>query len=157
QSYPVFEYMREEFTPMGDLAAWWITSTSSGQGEGARNLRVSFVTPNLFGVLGVRPWAGRLFGAEDWTPQGEPAVILFKDFAVRQFGSASAAMARTLTMGGNVHTVIGVPPPGYVGVQRRCVDVFVTMQSGVGGVFGENWRTNKEMRWLQVVVERTPE
>lgn len=154
QSYPVFERMREKFAPMGDLAAWWVTSTSSGEGDAARSLEVSFVTPNLFHVLGVRPWAGRLFDAADWTPQGDPGVVVTHTFAVSRFGTAAAALGAKLPIGDAVFTVIGVTPPGFVGATLRTVDAFVTMQSGVGAAAGENWRTNSGMRWLQIVAQR---
>ncbi len=156
QSYPVFEYMRSRLARTTDLAAWWISSSTSGRGAEARQLEVSFVTPNFFDVLGVRPWAGRAFGQEDWTGSGEPAAVLTHAFAVDRFGSPSAAIGQTLPVNGTVHTVIGVAPPGFLGPVLRPVDLFITMQQGVGQQVGREWATNKNMRWLQMVARRAP-
>ncbi len=156
QSYPASEQMRAAFTPMGDLAAWWTRSASSGRGAQARKLDVGYVTPNLFNLLGVRAWSGRAFDAADWMEGGEPSVVLTHGFATREFGVAAAAVGKTLPIGDTTYTVIGVTPPGFTGATLRHVDAFVTMQSAVGAAMGENWRTNTNMRWLQVVARRAP-
>lgn len=161
QSFPAYESMRRGFQPMGDLAAWWVTSVSSGTGPTARNLEVSFVTPNLFDLLGARPWTGRLFDVGAWEAEAVPTVVLTHAFASANFGAPSSSIGRSVTIGQRAHIVIGVTPPGFVGADLRPVDLFVTMPTAVADRIGESWRTKVNSRWLQVVARRdsgvTPE
>ncbi len=156
QSYPVFEYLRSRLSRTAEVAAWWISSSTSGRGAEARALEVSFVTPNFFDVLGVRAWAGRTFAPDDWTGEGEPTAVLTHPLAVDRFGAAAAALGKTIPVNGTLHTVIGVAPPGFVGPVLRPVDLFITMQHGVGRQVGANWASTPNMRWLQMVVRRAP-
>jgi len=156
RSYPMFEYMRARFAPSGDLAAWWVTSLSSGRGAEARKLEVNLVTPNFLGLVGVQPWAGRLFDAGEWKQAGEPGAVLTYAFAASLYGDPRAALGKHLSIGNTTHTVIGVTPPGFVGANLRPVDAFVTMQTGAAEVLGKDWYSNKNMHWLQVVARKNP-
>ncbi|MCC6930049.1 MAG: ABC transporter permease [Gemmatimonadaceae bacterium] len=155
QSYPVFAEMRRRLGAGTELAAWWTSPATSGHGADARSIEVNYVTPNFFDVLGVGPWQGRVFGNGDWKAEGEPGVVLTNSFAMSRFGSGAAAIGKTLEIDGGTFTVIGIAPPGFVGPILRHVDLFATMQSGVERI-GANWETNRDMRWLQMVVRRAP-
>ena len=156
QSYPVFDIMRRRLASTSDLAAWWTTSATSGRGAEAKSLEVSYVTPNFFDILGVRPWRGRLFGAADWKGEGETGVVLTHTLALSRFGSPEEAVGKTISINNADRTIIGVAPPGFIGPILRQVDLFVTMREGVGEQVGKEWETNKNMRWLQMVARRAP-
>jgi predicted permease len=70
------------------------------------------VTANLFDVLGVRPAAGRWFGAEHASVGGPGAVILSHDLWVRRFRSDPGVIGRTLKFGEDSREVVGVLPAG---------------------------------------------
>ena len=154
QSYPAYERMREQTANSGDLAAWWSASTSSGEGGDARKVQVVFVTPNLFPILGVRAWGGRLFDPAQWDAEPVPTAVLTHSFATATYGDAAAAIGKTIPIGGTTYTITGVTPPGFVGADLRKVDIFLTMPTAVSAVIGKSWRTNRNMRWLQVVSRR---
>ncbi len=156
QSYPAFELLRQEFSPKGDLAAWWQAQASSGEGANARKLQLTFVTPNYFSLLGVKAWAGRLFDTTAWDPQPVPTAIASYEFAASAYGDPSAAIGKTLPIGPTTFTISGIAPPGFVGADLRKSDVFVTMASAVGATVGTDWRTTPNMRWLQMVARRAP-
>lgn len=156
QSYPVFDQLRTQFARFGDLAAWWVTTSSSGRGATARKLEVSYVTPNFLPLLGVRPWAGRFFDAADWEMQGEPTIVVTNAFAASTFGSPAASLGKSVPIGRKSYTVVGVTPPGFVGPDLRPVDVFVSMPTGIGEMIGKEWKTNKNSRWLRIVMQRAP-
>jgi len=156
QSYPVFDHMRRRLAPTTELAAWWTSSATTGRGAEAQSLEVSYVTPNFFELLGVRPWRGRVFGEGDWKPVGESGVVLTHALAQSRFGSPEGAIGKTITIDNADRTIVGVTPPGFIGPILRQVDAFVTMREGVAGPMGENWESNRNMRWLQMVARRAP-
>ncbi len=156
QSYPAFEMLRRELASKGDLAAWWQAQASSGEGADARKLRVTFVTPNYFSLLGVNAWSGRLFDTAQWEAEPVPTAVVSYEYASATYGNPSAAIGKTFPIGPKTYTVAGVAPPGFVGADLRKTDVFVTMATGVGATIGDNWRTTANMRWLQIVARRAP-
>lgn len=155
QSYPAFERLRETFASAGDVAAWWAMPSSSGEGSEARRLQVLFVTPNFFPLLGVRAWAGHLFDSTQWDAEPVPTAVVTHAFASSNYGDPSAAIGKTIQIGGATYTVTGVAPPGFVGAELNRVDVFLTIPSAVGSII-KTWRTNRNMRWLVMVTKRHP-
>lgn len=74
---------------------------------------VATVSGNFFEVLGVLPVVGRGFD-----PTLDPAfpgreVVLSADAAIRFFGTAPAALGRTVVVDDRVHDVVGVMPPSF--------------------------------------------
>jgi predicted permease len=81
--------------------------------EGAQQLDVARVTPNLFTFLGVAPLLGRAAGAEDVRP-GAPAVtVLSHKLWVAQFNADPGVLGRSLLLNGAPYIVIGVMPPRF--------------------------------------------
>jgi len=62
-------------------------------------------TGNYFQVLGLRPAAGRFFTTDD-----EPAVVLGFRLWQSRFGGSTDAIGRTVHLGGQPFTVVGVAP-----------------------------------------------
>ena len=83
------------------------------------------VSVNYFDVLGVRLLAGRTFRAEeDRTPGGEPLVVLSERRARDFFGSAEAAVGRTVLVNSVPFTVIGVAPGSFAGTDAESHEDF---------------------------------
>jgi putative ABC transport system permease protein len=88
-------------------------------------IRVGAATPNLFRVLGARILVGRDFVEDDATPQPQaqpgqappqplPAIaIISHEFWLRRFGGDSAAVGRTIDLGGGRAQIVGVLSPGF--------------------------------------------
>jgi predicted permease len=68
------------------------------------------VTPSFFPVFDVTPLRGRLPGERD----ANRSVLVGESFARRQFGSADAALGKTLTFDNNVLEIVGVMPETFV-------------------------------------------
>lgn len=67
---------------------------------------------NLFAVLGAHPALGRGFSAEE--SAGGAEVVVLSDALWRQeFGADPGVLGRTVRMGGNARTVVGVMPSGF--------------------------------------------
>ena len=86
--------------------------TLNGDGDGfAERVKVSDVTPEVFGVLGVPAALGRTFTAAD-VGAGRLAVISDSLWRTR-FGAARDAVGRTVRLNDEPFTVLGVMPPGF--------------------------------------------
>jgi putative ABC transport system permease protein len=82
--------------------------TISGSGEPAR-VRAQRVTAGYFEMLGVTPQAGRTFTTAE---ERERVVLISHGLARRRFGGSGAAVGAGMTLDGQIHTVLGVLPPG---------------------------------------------
>ena len=72
---------------------------------------VQLVTPDFFGVFGVRPFRGRV-----WTEAEErrPLAVVSHAWAVGQFGDADSAIGKTIEAVGQATEIVGVATPGFV-------------------------------------------
>ena len=86
------------------------------------------MTVNFFGVLGVSPFQGRLFDESDARPGAAGTLVVSHAFAVREFGSAPAAIGQTVSMR-TPFTVIGVLPPGFR--YMTAADVYLLLEPQV--------------------------
>jgi len=83
--------------------------TAGGMDRG----RAVIVSPEFFSVLGVRPALGRTFLAEETRVGSERVVMLSHSHWQRWFNGDPAAIGKTLTVDGEVHTVVGVLPADF--------------------------------------------
>ena len=108
-SLPNFVSWRERSKAM-DLAAFQSGGvTILGYGD---PIRVSSLTatPEFFSVLGVRPRAGRLFLPADAALNAPRVALVAEGLWARQFGNDPAILGRSVTIGGNATTIVGVLP-----------------------------------------------
>ena len=82
------------------------------QGE-ARQIHGLQVSPNLFGVLGVSPILGRVFGPETAQPGRHRVVMLSHALWRDAFGGDPSIAGRRIDLGGAVYEVAGVMPPWF--------------------------------------------
>lgn len=71
------------------------------------------VSPNFFHVLGVQPILGRDFTPEEATKGHNNVVVLTWDGWQKLFNGDPEVIGKTLRMGGEANTVIGVLPRGF--------------------------------------------
>ena len=115
-TYPLYRAIREREQAFTTLAAWSgdrLNLASGGKAEWAQTI---WVSGNLFPMLEMRPWVGRLIGpADDHPGCGSPGVVLSYGFWQQHFG-AGRALGNTLRVEGHPFPVIGVTPPGFFGL-----------------------------------------
>ena len=87
-------------------------SNLTGMGDPAE-VPVQGATPNLFPLLGVEPILGRGFTPEDAAQNAPPVVVLSYPFWQSRFGGDPGVVGKTLTLGGETATVVGVMPAGF--------------------------------------------
>ena len=107
-----------------DLAGIAQNPLVAGEGEDAREIRGSLVSPNFFAMLGVRPHLGRFI---DTGEPGTHEVVLGFDWWRNAYGSDSAVIGRTLRLGTDRFTIIGVAPPGFTGVDLSPTDAWLSV------------------------------
>jgi putative ABC transport system permease protein len=100
-----------------------------------------YYSGNVFGVFGLQPALGRLFGpADDRTPGGHPIVVLSFDYWQRRFGGDPQVIGSPLRFGGQILEVIGVAPEGFTGTEPgRAADAFVPALMNVEPLDKPGW------------------
>ena len=84
----------------------------SGGSEPVR-VNVSAVSSGFFRVLGVEPFRGRDFAAEEQRPHGAPAAIVSHIYWQRYLGGRTDLSNLRLRMEGAVYPLVGVMPAGF--------------------------------------------
>jgi putative ABC transport system permease protein len=111
-SYETFANLLRAHPPRSLDAIAGYTSGGKALGTGGEPLLVigGVVSPNLFGLLRVKPLLGRLFTADDDRLGAAPVVLLSHDLWSQQFGSDPAMIGKAVKLSDTHYTVIGVMP-----------------------------------------------
>jgi predicted permease len=115
-SYPNYKDYRDRNHAMEGLAASATSavSLSSGKPEEATG---DLVSGNYFDVLGVKPFAGRFFRAEeDNVASAYPVVVLSYALWNSRFGGDPQIIGKSIELNGMGFTVIGIAPPEFTGI-----------------------------------------
>jgi len=88
------------------------TADLTGNGETVR-LDAGTISAGLFEMLGVAPVLGRTFTTEEDKLGGAPVVILSDSLWRRRFGGDPQVIGRSITLGGQSRTVVGIMPYGF--------------------------------------------
>jgi len=99
------------------------------------------VTSGMFATLGKQPILGRAFTAEEEKAGAPGVVLLGEGFWERRFGRDPGVLGRTLTLGGEPFTVIGVMP-GSMHASWRNTEVFTPLLRLEDRLGGETNRGN---------------
>ena len=111
-SAPDFMSVREENRVFEQVDAF-VTGTYTLLGVGEpREVRRTSVSDGLIPMLGVRVGIGRAFAPEENQPGRNGVTILDHGFWQREFGSDPSVLGRSLLVGGERYTVVGVLAPG---------------------------------------------
>jgi putative ABC transport system permease protein len=112
------------------------------------------VDPELLGVLGATPVAGRLLTAAD---AGRPHALISHRLWNAYFGGSSEAIGRSFELSGRTITIVGVLPPGF--------DFEMPMSNGATVASNDIWTaldpneplaTNRSISTYQAVVKLGP-
>jgi predicted permease len=110
---PNFDDFREQNNTFAELAEYaFLPSPVSGGSEPAR-VTIAEVTGGFFEALGVEPFRGRVFAAEEQRLHGAPAAIVSYGYWRRYLAGAADLSAFHLRLEGAVYPVIAVMPQGF--------------------------------------------
>src|SRR5262245_49498866 len=87
------------------------------EGGGSEGMFTELVTGNYFSTLGLTPARGRFFAPEEDSTPGTHAVAVMNHGTWQtRFGGKDDTIGKTLRLNNVVFTVIGIAPPGFIGV-----------------------------------------
>ncbi len=140
-AYPAFELMRDAAKGQADLIAvapaerYDLTYRSDEEMEKAQ---VEYVSGSMFGVLGLRPAAGRVLTANDDVKAGaHPYAVITYDYWTRRFGRDASVVGRRFRLGSaaqfasadsvvDSYEIVGVVDRPFTGIEPGLVsDIFL--------------------------------
>jgi predicted permease len=119
-SYPEYTAMRDRAKSFDGLVAFNSFSTGvAASRDAVPTLKLGImVSANFFDALGLRPKPGRGFRTEEGTVPGRDAVIVLGHRIWQgQFGGDPGILGRHVFLSGMPFTVVGVAPPGFLGLE----------------------------------------
>ena len=150
-NYPLFRALRDHAEGFTDVTATYDLQLPIGRGESAQSADGMAVTGNYFALLGVTSLLGRVIRPEDCLePVGNSVVVLSHDYWQSHFAGDPRAIGRTLDIGDRKFTIIGVTPPGFVGLGIDGPDMWVPM-TAAGSMLGvRSYLTSGGGSWLVI-------
>ncbi|HYU32949.1 MAG TPA: ABC transporter permease [Thermoanaerobaculia bacterium] len=111
-SFPQYLDWKRDTEVFADLGTYWKTTYAlTGTGE-PELLQVGRMSANVPRMLGVVPRVGRLFTPAEDLPGTDRVIMLSEALWRRRFGGDPHILGRTVTLGEEPYTVIGIIPPG---------------------------------------------
>jgi putative ABC transport system permease protein len=104
----------KQSTAFSHLAAFDLGNRNISGGDVPERVFTALLLDDLFPVIGMRPALGRGFTREELGPQGPPAAIISHRLWQSRFGGDPAILGRSIKIGGQSASVVGVMPPGLV-------------------------------------------
>jgi len=115
--YPMLRVFEKEQTSFRELSGWSADMVQMKDREGAiRSYVAGLVSGNAFGLLGLRPYRGRLIAPYDDVkggPSGGWPVVLSYGFWKDFYGSAEDIVGKQITISDVPLTVVGVYATGF--------------------------------------------
>lgn len=104
-----------------------VTQGSAGLslgGDHPRQISVLSATPNLLGVLGVKPVIGRDFDASERNQRAAPVAIITYQLWISTFGGELQVIGKTLKLDGKSKQIVGVLPETFRFPKRSVLRTF---------------------------------
>lgn len=117
-SVPNFRDLASSTGSLSSLAAFRDELMGLRSGTGVERVLGLAVSEEYFSVLGTQPALGRLLGPVDVEPGAPPAAVVSHGVWRRALGGDSAAIGESVRIDGAPFTVVGVAPPGFIGIYR---------------------------------------
>jgi putative ABC transport system permease protein len=163
-SYPDFvaySQLDRMFSGVAAISGGQMNVVADGRAElvGASDGR--FVSGNYFGMLGVPPAAGRVFGPSDDVPNAPAVAVLGYRWWQSRFGGDPGVIGRTIRINNTPVTIAGVSAEGFHGNSLyESAKVFVPITHSprirTGFFSSPTMLTTRRMVWLNVLVRLRP-
>ncbi|MGH7555249.1 MAG: ADOP family duplicated permease [Longimicrobiales bacterium] len=127
-SYPSFEDIRRNGNVFSDVAAFNEGPVSVADSVEAGVEWAAFTSDNYFGMLGIRPERGTVFGPGDLR---SPVAVLAHTAWERRFESNAEIIGETIRINGIPFTVIGIMPREFMGTRLLTYPPSVWIPAGM--------------------------
>src|SRR5262249_25824018 len=108
-----FSDWKERNKVFQDMAAFITLSTNLTGDNRPEEVAIQYVTPNIFSVLGVRPFLGRNFNNEDGVAKDSYVVMLSYGLWKRRYNGDRSLPGKEILVNGRKVLVAGVMPEGF--------------------------------------------
>jgi len=119
-------YYRAHNRTLDAVGAFAIGDAPIATREGAESVPAAFTTASVFNVLGLRTVLGRPIQSDDDRPGKGSVVVLSHRFWMREFQGDPGIVGKTIRLGDESRTVVGVLAPGEE-PPRQSVDLWLTL------------------------------
>lgn len=162
-SHPFYRELREKNQVFSDVLALQSFGTRahvqfSGSGGRPVPVETQLVSGNYFSTLGVNPAMGRVLNTDDDAAPGSRAVAVIS-YACwkRTFGADPAILARTMTMGDTIFSIVGVAPPEFFGTTVGAYpDVWIPLSMQAKVPPGFNMLSEGQSQFLYIIGRLKP-
>lgn len=110
---PNFLDFRSQNRTLAGLATFFSGPDSISGGSEPVRVNIALVTQDFFKVMGVEPYRGREFSADELKVHGAEAMIVSYGYWQRYLGGKDDLSQARLSMDGAVYPVVGVMPKGF--------------------------------------------
>ena len=156
-SYKRFLELRDLTSSFDRVVAVGYRDLAVGTGEDAREMRVGAVSATLFDLFRARPVLGRFFTpAEDTTPTGASVAVLGHSVWQTRYAGSADVLGKSLHVGSQIFTIIGVAPPGFVGVTVEASPVAFIPITTFSSSRGNTYYQSHNWGWLEIIARRKP-
>jgi predicted permease len=157
-----YEALRERAAGKAQVAAHINSFPASTSFAGKVTVaKVRGVTGNLFPMLQLQPFAGRLLSDADEQAGAAPAVVVTHRYWMKHLGESLDAVGKSLTINNMAYAIAGVLPPQFVGiVQGDGTDLYTTVSFNPQYLSPEGWYRKAKVDplswWMQLLARRAP-
>jgi predicted permease len=141
-SYNEFRELRENGKNVfADVAAIEFAVAGIGRDHDMRRSFAFLTSENFFRMMGVQPWRGRFYTAEECRPNANIAVVVASYGFWKRMGGRDDFVGSKLQVNGQPYTVIGITPQGFGGVNVLVApDIWLPLgiRSQLGSAFGDS-------------------
>src|SRR5438445_8702357 len=141
-SYNEYRELRENSADVFvDLAALEFAVAGIGRDHEMRRSFAFLTSENYFSLIGVQPFCGRFYTAEECKPNANIAVVVASYGFWKRRAGRGDFVGSTLPVNGQPYTVIGIAPDGFSGASALVApDIWVPlgMRSQLGSAFGDS-------------------
>jgi predicted permease len=135
-----------------------VTTDSETPVESGDKINARIVTGNYFATLGIHPFIGRFFTAEEDTKvSGDPVVVLSHAYWKNKLNSDEHIVGKTLRVNGVPLSIIGVTPASFTGdVVGQMQQIYIPMMMQPAIMPGRALLDNPSASWLLLIGRRKP-
>jgi putative ABC transport system permease protein len=152
-SWPDFLDWQRQSRSFESMTGFHATEEQLAGGDEPEVVEGAAVSPEFFGVLGIRPAAGRFFLAGDATKSAAEVVVLSERLWKRRFGASRAVLGRVVHLSGVPVQVVGIAPAGFRQpdpLDGKEAELWVPLA-------GQSWMANRQAHMLRVIGRLRPE
>jgi predicted permease len=118
-SFSMFEELTKANRTLTDFAAGAPMGSVNVILNGDAQLASAYLASGTyFKTMGIGPAAGRLFGEADDAPGAPPVAVISYPYWQKRFAGDASVINRSVSMSGQMVTIVGITPKGFFGHQR---------------------------------------